>query len=148
MEAHLQRMEQIRIPLQAYKYQLFGKEDKDRPRRRWREIKQHYRPEEEILIIREVMMMMMTVDILTHGNEAWTIRKQRQQRLTTAEMKFITRNAVYYLLNPMRNEHILDEVKVSPITEHVNNCRHNLLQHVNRMDRARNPKQIFLYIPI
>jgi hypothetical protein len=143
-------MEQTRIPLQAYKYQPFGKQDIGRPRRRWREIQQQYRPEEEILLIREVIMMitMMTVDILTHGSEAWTIRKQRQQRLTTAEMKFITRNAVYYLLNHMRNEHILDEIKVSPITEHVNNCRHTFLQHVNRMDRARNPKQIVLCVPI
>jgi hypothetical protein len=40
-KAHLQRMEHSRIPLQAYKYQPFGK------------------PEQEILLIHEVMMMMM-----------------------------------------------------------------------------------------
>jgi hypothetical protein len=36
-KAHLQRMEHTRIPLQAYKYQPFGKQDISRPRRRWRE---------------------------------------------------------------------------------------------------------------
>jgi hypothetical protein len=32
-KANLQRMEHTRIPLQAYKYQRFGKRDIDRPRR-------------------------------------------------------------------------------------------------------------------
>jgi hypothetical protein len=40
-KAHLLRMEHTRIPLQAYKYQPSGKRDIDRPRRRWRETKQH-----------------------------------------------------------------------------------------------------------
>jgi hypothetical protein len=30
-------MEHTRIPLQAYKYQTSGKQDIDRPRKRWRE---------------------------------------------------------------------------------------------------------------
>jgi hypothetical protein len=37
-KGHMQRMEHIRIPLQAYKYQPPGKRDIDRPRRRWRDI--------------------------------------------------------------------------------------------------------------
>jgi hypothetical protein len=36
-EAHLQRMEHPRIPLQTYKYQPSGKRDIVRPRRRWRQ---------------------------------------------------------------------------------------------------------------
>jgi hypothetical protein len=40
-KAHLQRMEHTRIPLQAYKYQISGKQDIDRPRRRWRETQQY-----------------------------------------------------------------------------------------------------------
>jgi hypothetical protein len=39
-KAHLQRMEHTRIPLQAYKYQLSGKRDIDRPRRK-RETQQY-----------------------------------------------------------------------------------------------------------
>jgi hypothetical protein len=40
-EAHLQRMEHTRIPLQAHEYQPSGKRDIDKPRRRWRETQQY-----------------------------------------------------------------------------------------------------------
>jgi hypothetical protein len=53
------------------------------------------------------------------------------------------RTAGYSLLDHMRNKHILDKMKVTPITEYVTNYRQNWLQHVKRMDRARIPKQIF-----
>jgi hypothetical protein len=56
-KAHLQRIEHTRITLQAYKYQPSGKGDIGRPKRRWREMQQHYRPEQEIFIIHDVMMM-------------------------------------------------------------------------------------------
>jgi hypothetical protein len=57
-KAHLQRMEYAHIPLQAYKYQPSRKRDIDRPRRRWGETQQYYRPEQEILLTLEVMVMM------------------------------------------------------------------------------------------
>jgi hypothetical protein len=60
-KAHLQRMEHTRIPLQAYKYQPSGKRDIDRPRRRWRETQQYLRPEQEILLIHEMMMMVIGI---------------------------------------------------------------------------------------
>jgi hypothetical protein len=81
--------------------------------------------------------------LLTYGCEAWTIRKQDEERLATAEMKFMRRTCS--LLDIMRNKHILDKMKVTPITEYVNKYIQNLLQHVNRMDRA---KQMFRYAPI
>jgi hypothetical protein len=46
-------------------------------------------------------------------------RKQDEQRLTTAEMKFI-RTARYSPLGHTRNEHIMDKLEVTPITEYVN----------------------------
>jgi hypothetical protein len=68
---------------------------------------------------------------VTYGSEAWTIRKQDEQRLTTVEMKFTRRTAGYSLLDYMRNEHILGKTKSTPITEYVNNYRQIWLQHVN-----------------
>jgi hypothetical protein len=56
-KAHLQRTERTRTPLQAYKYQPSGKRDIDRPRRRCRETQQYWRPEQEILLVHEVMMI-------------------------------------------------------------------------------------------
>jgi hypothetical protein len=80
--------------------------------------------------------------VLTYGSEAWTIGKKDKQR---TEMKFMRRTARYSLLDHMRNEHIVDKMKVTSITQYINNYRQNWLQHVKRMDRARIPKQIFRY---
>jgi hypothetical protein len=51
------------------------------------------------------------------------------------------RTAGYSLLDRMINKHILDEMKVIPTTEYVNNYRQNWLQHVKGMDRDRIPKK-------
>jgi hypothetical protein len=59
-------------------------------------------------------------------------------------MKFI-RTAGYSLLDLTRNEHILDKMKVTPVTEYVNCHRQKYLQHVKRMDSI--PKQMFPYAP-
>jgi hypothetical protein len=40
-KAHLQRMEHTGIPLQTYKYQPSGKQDIDKPRRRWSETQEY-----------------------------------------------------------------------------------------------------------
>jgi hypothetical protein len=85
--------------------------------------------------------------MLTYGSEAWTVRKRDEQRLTTAEIKFMRRTAGYSLSDRMRNKHILDKTKVTPITEYVNKYRQNWLQHVKRIYRARIPKQMFRYAP-
>jgi hypothetical protein len=54
--------------------------------------------------------------MLTYGSEAWTIREQDGQRLTTAEIKFMRRTAGYCIVDRMRNKHISDKIKVMPIT--------------------------------
>jgi hypothetical protein len=48
----------------------------------------------------------------------------------------------------IRNKVILDKMKVTPITEYVNNYRRNWLQHIKRMDRARIINQMFRYTPL
>jgi hypothetical protein len=58
------------------------------------------------------------------------------------------RTAGYSLLDHMRNKHILYKMKVTSVTDYVNNYRQNWLQHVKRMDRARIPKQMFRYAPL
>jgi hypothetical protein len=58
-------------------------------------------------------------------------------------MEFMKRNAGYSLLDRIRNKHILDKMKVTPIREYLNNYRQNSLQHVKRMDGTKIPKQMF-----
>jgi hypothetical protein len=63
--------------------------------------------------------------ILTRGSEARIIRKQDEQRLATAEMKFMRRITGYSLLDHIRNKSILDKIKVTPITEYANSYKQN-----------------------
>jgi hypothetical protein len=51
--------------------------------------------------------------------------KQDEQRLTTAEMEFMRRTAGYSLSDHMSDKHISDKIKVTPLTEYVNNHRQN-----------------------
>jgi hypothetical protein len=62
-------------------------------------------------------------------------------------MKLMRRTAGYSLFDRMRNKHILDKMKVTPVTEYVNKYRQNWLQHVKRMVRARIAKQTLQCAP-
>jgi hypothetical protein len=42
-----------------------------------------------------ILMYTLARSMLTYGSEAWTVRKRDEQRLTTAEMKFMRRTAGY-----------------------------------------------------
>lgn len=85
--------------------------------------------------------------VLTYGSEAWTIRKADEQRLTTAEMRFMRRTAGCSLLEHRKNVDILQELKMDPIVNFVQQYRLQWKQHVERMDRTRWPKQILTYVP-
>ncbi|KAJ4443543.1 hypothetical protein ANN_05216 [Periplaneta americana] len=85
--------------------------------------------------------------VLTYGSEAWTIRKADEQRLTTAEMRFMRRTAGCSLLEHRKNVDILQELKMDPIVNFVQQYRLQWKKHVERMDRTRWPKQILTYVP-
>jgi hypothetical protein len=55
--------------------------------------------------------------VLAYGSEAVTIRKQGEQWLSIAEMKFMRRTVGYSQSDHMKNKHILDKMKITPITE-------------------------------
>ncbi|KAJ4429616.1 hypothetical protein ANN_21802 [Periplaneta americana] len=85
--------------------------------------------------------------VLTYGSEAWTIRKADEQRLTTAEMRFMRRTAGCSLLEHRKNVDILQELKMDPIVNFVQQYRLQWKKHVERMDRTRWPKHILTYVP-
>ncbi|KAJ4442157.1 hypothetical protein ANN_12023 [Periplaneta americana] len=85
--------------------------------------------------------------VLTYGSEAWTIRKADEQRLTTAEMRFMRRTAGCSLLEHRKNVDTLQELKMDPIVNFVQQYRLQWKKHVERMDRTRWPKQILTYVP-
>ena len=51
--------------------------------------------------------------VLSYGNEDWTIRKQDEWRLISAEMKFLRKNVGYFLLVHKRNELITEELEIT-----------------------------------
>jgi hypothetical protein len=61
-------------------------------------------------------------------------------------MKYLRRTAGYNLLNHKRNEEIL-ELHVTPLGDKLCTYRHKWLQHVNRMEDNRLPKQLLNYHP-
>ncbi|KAJ4430121.1 hypothetical protein ANN_22331 [Periplaneta americana] len=85
--------------------------------------------------------------VLTYGSEAWTIRKADEQRLMTAEMRFMRRTAGCSLLEHRKNVDILQELKMDPIVNFVQQYRLQWKKHVERMDRTRWLKQILTYVP-
>ncbi|KAJ4438820.1 hypothetical protein ANN_14772, partial [Periplaneta americana] len=88
------------------------------------------------------------LSVMPHkANEAWTIRKADEQRLTTAEMRFMRRTAGCSLLEHRKNVDILQELKMDPIVNFVQQYRLQWKKHVERMDRTRWLKQILTYVP-
>jgi hypothetical protein len=63
-------------------------------------------------------------------------------------MKFMRLTSGYSLLGLMRNKHISDKMKVTPITEHVNNYRQNWLQYENEWTEPRFQNKYFDIPPL
>jgi hypothetical protein len=57
--------------------------------------------------------------VLVYGSEAWTIRKADEKRLQEAEMKFMRKTAGLTLWDRKRNEEILKNLKVEPISKFI-----------------------------
>jgi hypothetical protein len=85
--------------------------------------------------------------VLSCGSEAWTIRRTDERRLILAEMRFLRRTAGYICSDHKRNEDILTELQISPITEFMYQYRKNWKEHVDRMSYDRIPKMIVKYQP-
>jgi hypothetical protein len=70
--------------------------------------------------------------VLSHGSEAWTIRRNDERILISAEMCFM-RTAGYTRSDHKRNEYILTELQMSQITEFIYQYRKNWKEHVDRI---------------
>jgi hypothetical protein len=85
--------------------------------------------------------------VLIYGSEAWTIRKADEIRLQVAKIKFMRKTAGLTLLDHKRNEEILRNLKVEPISKFIQNYRANWQEHVERMDSSRIPNNLLNYRP-
>jgi hypothetical protein len=62
-------------------------------------------------------------------------------------MKFMKKTSGLTLWDHKRNEGILKNLKVEPISKFIQNLRANWKEHIERMDSSRIPKNLLNYRP-
>jgi hypothetical protein len=62
-------------------------------------------------------------------------------------MKFMRKTAGYTKWDHKRNEDILTELKIEPMTDYIKHCQESWRSRVNKMNAGRFPKAILRYRP-
>ena len=80
---------------------------------------------------------------LKFGSEAWVLKKREEQRLEAAQMKFLR-----HLLGITKRINVLGEkTGAQNIIQEIKQYQKKWLQHVQRMDTNRKPRQALRYRP-
>ena len=78
---------------------------------------------------------------LKFGSEAWVLKKREEQLLEAAQMKFLRRLLGITKLDKEKNRCIREKTGAKNIVKGKNQYQKKWLQHVQRMDTNRIPKQ-------
>ena len=84
---------------------------------------------------------------LKFGSEIWALKKREEQRLETAQMKFWRHLLGITKLDKEKNQCIRGKTGAQNIVEEIKQYQRKWLQHVQRMDTSRIPKQALRYRP-
>ena len=84
---------------------------------------------------------------LKFGSEARILKKREEQRLEAAQMKFLRQVLVITKLDKERNQCIRQKTGAQKVVKEIKQYREKWLQHVQRMDTNRLPKQALRYKP-
>ena len=79
------------------------------------------------------------------GSETWVLKKREKQRLEAAQMKFLRHLLGITKLDKEKNQCIRENTRAHNIVEEIKQCLKKWLQHVQRMERNRIPKQALRY---
>jgi len=82
---------------------------------------------------------------LKFGNEAWVLKKREEQRLEAAQMKFFKHLLGITKLDKEKNQCIRQKTGAQNIVKEIKQYQKKSLQHVQRMDTNRLPKQALQY---
>jgi hypothetical protein len=82
---------------------------------------------------------------LKFGSEAWVLKKREEQRLETAQMKFLRHLLEITKLDKGKNQCIRQKSGAQNIIKEIKQYQEKWLQHVQRMDTNRLPKQALQY---
>ena len=84
---------------------------------------------------------------LKFGSEAWVLKKREEQRLEAAQMKFLRHLIGITKLDKEKNQCIRQKTEAQNIVKEIKQYQEKWLQHVQRMDTNRLPKQALQYKP-
>ena len=84
---------------------------------------------------------------LKFGSEAWVLKKREEQDLEAAQMKFLRHLLGITKLDKEKNQCIRQKTGAQNIVKEIKQYQTNWLQHVQRMDTKRLPKQALQYKP-
>jgi len=85
--------------------------------------------------------------VLKFGSEAWVLKKREKQRLEAAQMKFSRHFLGITKLDEEKNQCIRGKTGAQNIVKEIKPYPKKWLQHVQRMDRNRLPRQALKYRP-
>jgi len=84
---------------------------------------------------------------LKFGSEVLVLKKREEQRLEEAQMKFLRHLLGITKLDKEKNQRIRGKTGAQNIVEEIKQYQKKWLQHIQRMDRNRLPRQTLKYRP-
>ena len=84
---------------------------------------------------------------LKFGSEAWVLKKREEQHLEAPQMKFLRHLLGITKLDKEKNQCIREKTGAQNIVKEIKQYQEKWLQHIQRMDRNRIPKQALQYKP-
>jgi len=84
---------------------------------------------------------------LKFGSEAWVLKEREEQCLEAAQMKFLRHLLGITKLDKEKNQCIREKTGAQNIAKGIKQYQGKWLQHVQRMDTNRIPKQALQYKP-
>jgi len=86
-------------------------------------------------------------EALKFGSEAWVLKKREEKRLQAAQMKFLRNLLGITKLHKETNQCIREKTGAQNTVKEIKQYQEKWLQHVQRMDTNRKPKQVLQYKP-
>jgi hypothetical protein len=84
---------------------------------------------------------------LKFGSETWVLKEREEQRLEAAQMRFLRHLLGITKLEKGKNQSVSGKTEAQNIVKEIKQYQEKLLQHVQRMDTNRIPKQALQYKP-
>jgi len=78
---------------------------------------------------------------LKFGSEAWVLKERGEQRLEAAQTKFLRHLLGITKLDKEKNQYIREKTGAQNVVKEIKQYQKKWLQHVQRMDRNRIPRQ-------